>query len=390
MRIFYVSVDPGETIEKVYGGVSHGLNVIQAFKKIGIDVITIWEGTKSQRNLKKIYVKVKKFIPFSKEMRDLYRIYYGYESLKLLRRRLQNELPSFIYERNVFHHPSIAYYARSLGVTTILEVNSPLEESKLLSEDSLLRYWADSIERQKMRTVDAIVTVSTPLRSFIVDRYSINANKVFVIPNGVDPALFYPDLQAREGCRNIYGLHGKVVIGFVGKMTAWHGIDLLIEAAPSIIREARDVRFLLVGGGESRDRILALIESKQLSRYFIVTGYIPYENIPSLINAMDICVVSNPNWYASPIKLAEYAAVGKPVVCPDLEAIRDRIDNDLLSYILFRSRDPDSFTETLVKLIKNKSLRRAIGSKFREHILTYHTWQRNAERILEIYKSLRN
>lgn len=388
MKILYVSEDPHKNLKEriTGGGRAHIWNTIEAFRKLDCDVLSDRRIIRNDK-IGNAYRRTKKYIPSIRVLRDLYKIYDGYRLLKHNESILIKECPNFIYERNSFFRFPLVNKKKRLGIPTILEINAPVEELMSNSEESLLYCWAKIIERQKMGMVDTIITVSSSLREYIVKEYNVRPNNVYVLPNGVDPDIFYPNNDMRTKIRNRYRLEDKLVVGFVGKGVSWHRIDFLIKAAPKIIHKIANVRFVIVGG--DKDKITNLIEHRWLKKYFVIFGSIPYKEIPWFMNAMDICVMPGSNWYGSPVKLFEYGAIGKPVLFPNVGPVRDVIKNKT-NGLLFETGNIDDFTNALLRLLDSMKLRCCLGDNFRKHILDNHTWAKNAEKILKIYNTLRN
>jgi glycosyltransferase involved in cell wall biosynthesis len=98
---------------------------------------------------------------------------------------------------------------------------------------------------------------------------------------------------------------------------------------------------------------------------------------------MDVCVVPQSNPYRSPIKLFEYMATGKAVVAPRTEPI-EMVARDGEHAVLFDPDCADDLTGALRRMLGDAPLREQLGRAAREHVLHHHTWQRNAELMLDL------
>src|SRR4029453_18878079 len=86
-------------------------------------------------------------------------------------------------------------------------------------------------ERRKLALADQVVTVTGPLRRYLIERGADPA-RVAVIPNGVRPEGFRIGAEARTRQRAAWGVReGQVVVGFVGRFSFWRGMIPLVEAA---------------------------------------------------------------------------------------------------------------------------------------------------------------
>src|SRR5207247_157692 len=138
----------------------------------------------------------------------------------------------------------------------------------------------------------------------------------FAIPREADP-------MARELRRR---LGSGFVVGFVGSLKPWHGVDTLVEAF-RMLRAARpDAHLLLVGEGPSREALERRVASRGLGEAVSFTGAVPYHEIPHYLAAMDVAVAphaASNHFYFSPIKIFEYLAAGCPVVASAIGQIAE-------------------------------------------------------------------
>ena len=87
------------------------------------------------------------------------------------------------------------------------------------------------------------------------------------------------------------------------------------------------------------------------------------------------------------MKILEYGVMGKAVVAPDLENIREVLSHGETA-LLFELDNISALAQAIQQLVRDFQLRTQLGDSLRKHILANHTWTRNAERILEIYHQI--
>ena len=206
----------------------------------------------------------------------------------------------------------------------------------------------------------------------------MSATRVHVVPNGVDESLFDPATATPAQVRETYRLQGRFVVGWVGVLRNWHGLELLLEA----VRDIPEALVLVVGDGPDRAAVEGLAAATGLSTRLVVTGRVPHARMPDYIAAMDVAVVADDRTgVASPMKLLEYMAMGRAVVAPALDNIRDLV-TDGESGLLFAPGDASALRARLRELLNEPSLRTALGSAARESILTSRTWRAVAGEVL--------
>src|SRR5204863_9566725 len=136
--------------------------------------------------------------------------------------------------------------------------------------------------------------------------------KVHVVPNGVNPERFPPDLKP-----SLPAASGTFTVGFAGSMKPWHGLGTLLEAFARLHASNRDSRLLLVGDGAGREPLAAEASSRGLGQTVQFTGAVAPAEVPGLLASMDVGVAPYPrmaNFYFSPLKVYEYMAAARPVV----------------------------------------------------------------------------
>jgi glycosyltransferase involved in cell wall biosynthesis len=368
----------------------HIAYIIKGFRDLGFDVHVVSpndaEPVKtagSNPYTKKGGLKSKLLTTLSRSLPQFFfeALETGYNLIAYLKlnRVIYRQNIRFIYERNAFFLFAGAYLAKKYKVPYIVEVNEVAGEERVRKQ--FLVNLAKSIERYIFKRAGAIIVVSDFLKEKIRER-GISGTKIYVIPNGVDPALFNP-AKVHNHLRKQWGIDKHtVVLGFIGWFVAWHNLELLIETFGQIAKNKKVV-LVLIGDGVLKERLQQIAQDCGVKNKVIFPGAVPYEQVPEYIATMDICVIPGSNEYRSPIKLFEYMAMEKPVVAPRLKPIQDVIQ-DREEGILFSPNDRESLKESLIFLIDCQEKRKIIGQNARNKIIAKHTWRQNAEQIVEI------
>lgn len=279
-----------------------------------------------------------------------------------------------------------------LKIPSVVEVNGlVLDELKVNNSKSfayrIFSYLALRSEKLNYRYCNRIVSVTDKLRDELVSLYAVSEDKIFVINNGANTDLFKP--LDREQVKAELGLEGsKTYVCFVGHLAAWQGVEFLIYASPLILDKCPDVRFLVVGDGAMKNKLLEITSELGLLDKFIFTGRVPYESVPLYINAADICVAPfikgrNSKIGLSALKTYEYLACGKPIVASSIPGVKDLIE---LSGggISVSPEDPEELAVAVIKLILNENARALMGEKGRKYVVENHSWNGVARKILDM------
>ncbi len=169
-----------------------------------------------------------------------------------------------------------------------------------------------------LKSADCVVVIAEDDMDY-VRRVAPNQTALHVIPNGIETAVFRS--VNKDEAKSRLGLAGTTVIGFTGMLEKWIDLDTIIDLMPQVRAHLGDVRLLIVGGsyycnydGELRCKVDRL----GLHGAVILTGMVPYQQVPLYLSAMDVCL--NPrqplemNLGAISNKLLGYLACGRPVL----------------------------------------------------------------------------
>jgi glycosyltransferase involved in cell wall biosynthesis len=179
--------------------------------------------------------------------------------------------------------------------------------------------------------------------------------------------------------RHRYQLGDRLVVGWVGVLRDWHGLELLLD----VVKELPDVHLLVVGDGPGRTALDQHAVAAGIADRVTVTGRIPHADMPDFIAAMDVAVVADERTgVASPMKLLEYMAMGTAVIAPAMDNIRDVVI-DRVNGLLFDTGSRSALLAGVRELSDNRALRASLGANARASVEREHTWTGVAGRILE-------
>ncbi len=309
--------------------------------------------------------------------------------------------PDLIVARLDLYLYSAINTARTHNVPIIIEADSPPVFEAVEFQKQYLRISKipQEIERWVLHNADFSVMQSNALQKYFVERHDLDPAKTAVVTNGADVEKFSQNGRYEMLIRK-YQLRGKPVLGFVGSMSAWHGVENLKRIILEVLRKYRHTKFLLVGtgGGQEAD-IRRFIAENELQENVELTGYVPYAEIPKYVSLMDIVLAPYPKlnfFYYSPVKLFEYMAAAKPVVTTDIGQIAEVVTNGQ-DGILCSADDFDEIIQSIFHLLRNPEERQRIGKNARKTITEKHTWMEKARewedicmKVLEKKKRMMN
>lgn len=216
---------------------------------------------------------------------------------------------------------------------------------------------------------ELVVTLSQEIRDELAQDYGVPAEKIFILPLGVDLALFSPK-EARPSIRET-GLR----LVYSGAIAPQRGLDTVFRAL-SILRNRVPIKLLILGRGleEVVKRLRGLAQELDVDGLIEWKGFVPHERVPEILNTCHVGLSPLPRLRAyevsSPAKVVEYLAMGLPVVATDIRAHRKVIRHEE-NGLLVPPDDPKALALALERLYDDPELLSRMASRARESAKPY-------------------
>jgi len=240
-------------------------------------------------------------------------------------------------------------------------------------------------ERLIAHDADRVICASQGEKEMLLSVYGVSAQRVSVVPCGVDTERFRP--LDRSRVRRRLGIPPKErVILFVGRIEPLKGIDVLLRAVSHLDGE---FRALVIGGdGKDLDRkgeLFALATELRIADKVTFLDAVPHSDLPLYYNAAHVCVV--PSYYESfGLVAVEAMACGVPVVASRVGGLKETVQDGQTGYLV-PWLCPEPFAERLELLLNNEPLRRSLGREARAAAERFH-WSEVAARVEDVYHDL--
>ncbi len=370
MRILY-----SHRIQSRDGQSVHVEELVAALRGLGHEVLVVGPGFYEQAHFggeSNLVAWIRSRLPVV--VGEVAELLYTIPAWWRLRAAFRRFRPDLIYERYNLYFLAGTWVARSSGAKLFLEVNSPLVEERTRLGQLRLRWLAGALERYVWRSADKVLVVTGVLQQAVAAA-GVPPEQIAVVPNGIDPAQFAA-LPARKAG------DGPLVLGFVGFVRDWHGLDAVI-AAMAAEPHGAILRLVVVGDGPARETLQRQAQSLGLADRVTFTGLQPREAIPALVAGFDIALQPLVVSYASPLKIFEYMAAGRAIVAPDQPNIRE-ILRDGETAVLFDPQASGAMWRAIQRLAGDPALRARLGEAARAEIARRdYTWRGNAVRVVD-------
>ena len=291
---------------------------------------------------------------------------------------------------NYINGLAAAQAGQKTGARTIYEVRglwhlTYAARAPYWDQSDLFKYYQEA-ELAAMEQCQVLVTISQALRQEMIG-WGIPAEKIHLIPSGVDLDLF-PGPRRSGSLKKKLGLAGKFVIGFIGSLTAYEGLELLIEAVGRLGSEKADVGLVIVGDGHARSGLERLARRRLKPGQAIFTGQVPFGSVREYYSIIDLCPFPRRSYpicrLVPPLKPLEAMALGIPVIVSDLDPLLEMV-TDGRSGLVCQVDDPGSLKEKIQTIYENPELGRALAGEARKWVEKNRSWPKLAGRYLEVY-----
>ncbi|MCE6997702.1 glycosyltransferase family 4 protein [Saccharothrix sp. S26] len=243
--------------------------------------------------------------------------------------------------------------------------------------------------RQALRRIGSDVDVVTFVSRYTRSRFAAAFGPMAALehlPSGVDTSVFAPDAAARSELRARYGLGDRPVVVCVSRLVPRKGQDVLVRALPEIRRQVPGAALLLVGGGPHRGALERLAASVGVSEHVVLTGSVPWEELPAHYNAGDVfampCRTRGRGLDVEGLGIVylEASATGLPVVAGRSggapETVRDGVTGRVVD-----GREVAEVADAVAALLADPGTAAKMGAAGREWVTANWRWDDLADRL---------
>ena len=212
----------------------------------------------------------------------------------------------------------------------------------------------------------------------------IPAEKISLVLNVPDHKIFKYENRERDNHKRTFDL---VFHGTIDKIL---GIDLAIDAVSKLVRDIPGIHLHIMGKGRNLEECEKLAEKLNVKDrvHFSKKSY-PVENLPDLLQNMDLGIIPNKRNMATelmlPVKLLEYVAIGIPVVSARLRTIEHYFSDNMVTY--FEPENVESMANAILELYRNESKRQNQVINARKFIEKYG-WEKHQMELIRLYEEL--
>ncbi len=282
--------------------------------------------------------------------------------------------------------------ARELGIPFIYEVRGFWEVTRY----SRVPAWKNSydhkfyvaMENKTVLGADKVLTLTEAMKDLIEER-SNGKVSAEIIPNAVTPREDVSSRRNEELATQLGIKANEKVIGFIGSIVQYEGLDLLVKAATHL--KELPCKFLIVGSGESLESLKELSQKLSLEEVFIFIGRVPHNEVQEYYTLIDLVILPRLPQpvceLVSPLKPFEAMAEKKLLLMSDVAPMKEFTIEGVNGF-LFEKGNINSLVSQIKRILFSQENFENTKESAREWVLENRTWDFAAKKIHNVLNHL--
>lgn len=223
----------------------------------------------------------------------------------------------------------------------------------------------------------------------LIERYNIPKEKIILIYDWVDTE--YLNQKAKVNNFSIkYHLTDTFNVMYAGNIGFSQGLESILDAA-LLLSDKKDIRFIIVGDGPAKERLLEIKNEKKLNNV-IILPFQPKTLLPEVLSTGDIlivCLRRGMSYTSLPSKTYSILSCGRPIIgCLDEGSDSWNLILRAKAGLCIDPENPIELSNTIIKLKNNEDLCREFSRNGREYCIKNHSIKYAAEKFLELFNKI--
>lgn len=271
--------------------------------------------------------------------------------------------------------PEIVFLVSKIKkIPYIAHIHADVEPSGIMG--FLLPFYKKVFLQRVLNSALKIIVPSKDYIDLVSKKYAISKAKIYEIPLGVN--LKYFNSISNK-------MHSPIRLLFVGRFADQKNIPLLIQSFKLVIeRNHQDIELHIVGDGEEKNKIIALIKSENLVKKVILHGELRGKKLYKTYSNSDIFILTS-KYESFGLVLIEAMASGLPIIASNIPAVGNIIENGKTGLLV--KTTPEDFAEAIEKLLNNPKLREKLSENVLEDVKKYE-WNKSVQKFERIYSEV--
>ncbi|HLR34479.1 MAG TPA: glycosyltransferase family 4 protein [Tissierellales bacterium] len=235
-----------------------------------------------------------------------------------------------------------------------------------------------------LKKFDYYIAISNNFRNMLISR-GFKEEKIFTIYNGIDmdnEIFFMP----KNEFLNRYGIDGKgkTIFGIIGRLDLVKGHETFIEAANLVLKDRKDVLFLIAGTGNDEVRLKEMVKELGLEENIYFLDFV--EDQYSFFNAIDVNILTSLS-ESFPYVILEGAKLKKPVISTKVGGIGDLLKDGYNGYLI-EVGAVEELVQYILLFLENKPSMKVMGDNLYRTVNEKFSSKKMGQEHFNIYKKI--
>lgn len=254
--------------------------------------------------------------------------------------------------------------------------------------DKIMEFYTKLSYGYCRRFLDGMTVITDYYKDYVRRHFKLNLLPLGVWGSGADIGIFSPD-KARVSYLPDF-LKGKFVLMQHGEIGYNRGALETVDAIKLVNNDK--IALVFIGDGGAKEEILRKIKTLDLKKRVYFLPAIPYSEVPCYISYCNCAIMAYPNmeyWNNNnPIKLFEYLAMGKVVICTDMWTFRN-VGGDAKCIHYIKQNNPETIAKAINYCYENKEYLEEWGREGIKIVKENFTWHKQAGNLLSFIEQLK-
>lgn len=257
---------------------------------------------------------------------------------------------------------------------------SESQEEGVNKVTAFFKHWL--VEKRVYDRCDRFIVLSKAFGNILHQQYQVPADKINVIPGGVDINRFQANLSPKEARSKLNWPQDRPVIFTSRRLVNRMGLDKLLIAIATIKPRIPDVWLAIAGRGPLEAALKQQTAELGLDDHVQFLGFLPDDELPIAYQAADLCVMPSQSFEGFGLAIVESLACGTPVVCTPVGGMPEILE-PFSPHLITSSIEVSAIAEKLEEVLLRKL---AIPSQedCRNYAVTQFDWQKIAQQVRSI------
>ncbi|MGK0454376.1 MAG: glycosyltransferase involved in cell wall biosynthesis [Paraglaciecola sp.] len=245
-------------------------------------------------------------------------------------------------------------------------------------------------EEEFILKADRVISVSPEFIETLQIRLPSEKEKFVLVPNTIRKS-FYEDYKVDTTITERY--KNKFVVLYLGDTHTRRGLQTAISGVEKLKHKIPNLKLVIVGKNTTDTILKQQVKDLRISDFVDFEGWQNVSLFQSYILSSAICIsplhrnLQHDVAYAN--KIFQYMSLGKPLLVSDAIA-QKRLVERTKSGLVHQEKSVDDFTNQVLKLFKDASLRTELGENGKKFVINEFSWEQTSKKLLHLYNNLQN